>query len=122
MRIITDDRGMVLSFAFVGDLAGGLEVPMPEDMEQFLQRFYAYQLTGGELRYIAEEYQAVQTEEQRRILRKRRETECFTVVDRGPLWFARLSQPQTLELEQWYQAWLDATETMVAPDRPAWLK
>lgn len=122
MRIITDDRGMVLSFAFVGDLVGGLEVPMPGDMEQFLQRFYAYQLTDGELIYNAEEYQAVQAEEQRRILRKRRETECFAVINRGQLWYESISSRHKLELRQWYQAWLDATETMVAPDRPAWLK
>lgn len=122
MRIITDDRGMVLSFAFVGDMVGGIEVPDPKDMEQFLQRFYAYQLTDGELHYNHEEYTAVQTEEQKRILRKRRETECFCVVNRGQLWLESISPQQLSELRQWYQAWLDVTETMVAPDRPMWLK
>lgn len=122
MRIITDDRGMVLSFAFVGDLVGGTEVSEPKDMEQFLQRFYAYQLTDGELIYNADEYNAVQTEEQQRLLRKRRETECFAVINRGQLWYEGIPSKHKLELRQWYQAWLDVTKTMTVPECPAWLQ
>lgn len=122
MRIITDDRGMVLSFAFIGNLVDGIEVPDPKDMEQFLQRFYAYQLTDGNLVYNADEYNAVQTEEQQRIFRKRRETECFAVVNRGQLWYEGITLQQMLELRQWYKAWLNVTKTMVVPERPAWLE
>lgn len=54
-------------------------------------------------------------------LRKRREKECFPIVDRGPLWYDRLSIEQINELEDWYQAWLDVTETGVVPAVPSWV-
>lgn len=47
--------------------------------------------------------------------------ECFEVVNRGTLWFERLSDEQKLELDEWYQAWLDVTETKVIPKKPEWL-
>lgn len=54
-------------------------------------------------------------------VRARRERECFSVINRGKLWYDRLSNEQLLELEKWYQAWLDATETGVIPARPRWI-
>ena len=55
-------------------------------------------------------------------LRERRKVECFEVVNRGEVWYERLSETQKAELESWYQAWLDVTETKVVPEVPAWLK
>lgn len=54
-------------------------------------------------------------------IRNRREAECFPVVNRGQLWYDKLSKKKKEELEQWYQAWLDATNTGVVPAKPAWL-
>lgn len=54
-------------------------------------------------------------------LRRRREDECFQLVNRGALWYDQLTVPQRVELEHWYQAWLDVTETRVIPEKPAWL-
>lgn len=56
------------------------------------------------------------------ILRQQRKEECFSVINRGELWYSRLSAAQKTELEQWYGAWLDVTETLTSPDKPAWLK
>lgn len=47
---------------------------------------------------------------------------CFTVVDRGQLWYESLTEEQYLELQAWYKAWLDVTETKVIPEKPSWLK
>lgn len=55
-------------------------------------------------------------------LRHRREVDCFSLVNRGELWYSRLTDEQKAELEVWYQAWLDVTETGVIPDIPVWLK
>ena len=33
-----------------------------------------------------------------------------------------VSITQLLELRQWYKAWLNVTETMVVPEKPAWLE
>lgn len=122
MQIVTDEQGFVLSFAYVGTLVGGIEVPEPEDIEQFLHQFYAYQFQDGKLEYKKDAYEAHVTEELKAEYRQRRETECFSVVNRGQLWYEGISIAQLLELRQWYKAWLNVTETMVVPKKPAWLE
>lgn len=47
--------------------------------------------------------------------------ECFAIINRGELWYNRLSESQKQELDDWYQAWLDVTETKVIPKKPEWL-
>jgi superfamily II RNA helicase len=64
---------------------------------------------------------SAQTEEQKEDLRKRREAECFSVINRGQLWYEGVSLVQLLELRSWYKSWLNVTETMVVPDKPSWL-
>lgn len=55
-------------------------------------------------------------------LRRLRETECFSVVNRGALWYEKLAPEEKSELAAWYQGWLDVTETGIAPKTPEWLK
>ena len=54
-------------------------------------------------------------------LRERREKECFSVINRGKLWYDRLTKEQLSELEAWYQKWLDVTKTMNTPVAPKWI-
>lgn len=62
------------------------------------------------------------TEEQfKNNLRAKRETECFSIINRGQLWYETLSEQQRLELKQWYIAWLDVTDTLQVPVKPSWL-
>lgn len=56
------------------------------------------------------------------VLRQRREEECFPIINRGQLWYEGLTELQTIELKQWYQDWLDCTETRIAPERLKWIK
>lgn len=55
-------------------------------------------------------------------LRRRRELECFPYINRGNLWYDTLSTSQIVELQEWYQDWLNVTETLWAPAKPEWLK
>lgn len=55
-------------------------------------------------------------------IRQRREVECFSVINRGQLWYDGLSEIQKDELKSWYQKWLDATETLIIPETPEWIK
>ena len=121
MQVICDNRGFVQSFAFIGNLVDGVETPEPADLEQFAQRSYAYRVDGGQLVYDPQEYETHQTEEQKEEYRRRRETECFSVINRGQLWYEGVSLSQLLELRSWYKAWLNVTETMVVPEKPTWL-
>lgn len=56
-----------------------------------------------------------------RRLRERRTKECFSVINRGKLWYDRLSLEQYRELKVWYEKWLNVTNTLVAPERPYWI-
>lgn len=122
MKVLCDESGFVMSFAFIGDLVDGLEVPDPEDLELFMHRFYAFRNENGKLVYNQQKYDDEQTEELKKEYRQRRETECFSVVNRGQLWYEGITISRLIELRAWYKAWLDVTETMVIPTRPAWLE
>lgn len=54
-------------------------------------------------------------------LRKQRKDECFSVINRGKLWYDTLSYEQLAELKNWYFDWLDVTKTLVVPAKPKWL-
>ena len=55
------------------------------------------------------------------LLRARRENECFSIINRGQLWYAGLTTSQIEELQTWYADWLDVTETKIIPEKPTWL-
>ena len=55
------------------------------------------------------------------MLRSERERECFTVINRGKAWYDMLTLEQESELKQWYEDWLNVTETKVLPIKPKWL-
>lgn len=61
-----------------------------------------------------------QTDEKNK-LRSRRTSECFSIVNRGQLWYDRLTEAQINELNSWYQRWLDVTDTLIVPDKPEWI-
>lgn len=54
-------------------------------------------------------------------LRHKREQECFPIINRGQLWYNKLTPEQIEELDQWYCDWLNVTETKVEPSKPEWL-
>ena len=54
-------------------------------------------------------------------IRRQRETECFPIINRGKLWYNKLTEGQAHELESWYRAWLDAPTTLYIPQKPYWL-
>jgi hypothetical protein len=55
-------------------------------------------------------------------LRARREQECFSIINRGKLWYDTLTPEQLIELDAWYNDWLNVTITLEAPEKPEWLK
>lgn len=54
-------------------------------------------------------------------LRERRDIECFSIINRGKLWYDNLTEQQIAELNVWYHQWLDVTITKVIPQMPNWL-
>ena len=54
-------------------------------------------------------------------LRNVRKDVCFQVINRGTLWYEGLSEIQLKELKQWYQEWLNVTNTKIIPRTPNWI-
>ena len=54
-------------------------------------------------------------------LRSERERICFSVINRGKLWYDTLTSEQLSELKRWYNNWLDVTKTKVIPITPKWV-
>ncbi len=121
MKVLLDDQGFVTSFAYEGELVDSLEVSEPTDLDHFGLHFSAYRVRDGDLVFDEQHQEALATSEQRSQYRMRREAECFSIINRGQLWYDTLTDAQREELRQWYQSWLDGTDTLAVPDRPAWL-
>lgn len=103
-------------------------IPMDmSSMEEFVER-YPHDITDGAHFYqdgqvVCDEVlqHEVQLEQTRKKLRHQRKQECFPIVNRGMCWYNDLSDEQKEELQNWYHAWLDVTETLEVPQAPSWL-
>lgn len=103
-------------------------IPMDiSSMEEFVEH-YPHDITDGAHFYqdgqvVCDEVlqHEVQLEQTRKNLRHQRKQECFPIVNRGMCWYNDLSDEQKEELQNWYHAWLDVTETLEAPQAPSWL-
>ena len=115
------ENGYISSYALIGEITGGIEVPDPPDLEHFEAHFQSYQIRDGTLEYDEQQNKELQRKALCDDLRKRRETECFSYINRGQLWYDRLSDEQKAELQIWYSAWLKVTDTLTAPEKPSWL-
>lgn len=120
MQILLEN-GYVTSYATIGTVTGGVEVPDPPDAEHFETHYTAYRLKNGVLEYDEDRNTENEREALCDELRKRRETECFSYVNRGQPWYDRLSAEQEAELEAWYAAWLKVTDSLTVPAKPSWL-
>ncbi|MDO5151735.1 MAG: hypothetical protein Q4D50_00025 [Eubacteriales bacterium] len=122
MKAILDDSGFITSFALEGEITDGIELPDPEDIDHFIEHWQSYKAQDGKALFDEEQDTAHQEESEKETLRQRRQTECFTFVNRGQLWYATLSIKQLAELTAWYTAWLKVTETKTIPEKPEWLE
>ena len=121
MRITTDEKGYVTGWSIAGDEEGIL-CQVPADFDRFAAFYPGYRLENGELREDSEALAALQEQHRKEEIRRQREDLCFPYINRGALWYENLTQDQRAQLGQWYQAWLDAPETMTIPEDPEWLK
>ena len=122
MKAILDDNGFITSFALTGDITDGIELPDPEDIDHFFEHWQSYKAQDGKALFDEEQDTALAEEAEKEILRQRRQTECFSFVNRGQLWYATLSIKQLAELTTWYTSWLKVTETKTIPEKPEWLE
>lgn len=121
MFITINEEGYVESYATVGTINNGTEIEAPSNLGHFKEHFRAYKTANNALVFDSQKEAEIEQEERREQLRILREAECFSYVDRSQFWYDSLSSSQLEELHAWYEAWLNVTETLTIPERPAWL-
>lgn len=121
MKILIDENKYLTCFCIDAELENGIEVAEPDDLESFIDTFSAYKYEDGNLILDEQKLQSVNDICIADELRLKREKACFPIINRGELWYSRLTADQKKELDTWYQAWLDVTDTNVLPDTLAWL-
>jgi hypothetical protein len=119
MEVKIASDGYVESYCFGGHLSGGIAVEEPGELSA--ENYAAYRLVDGALTLDEDRLAALQLAGRQNAIRARRERECYSVINRGQLWYEGISLARLAELRQWYKAWRDAPATLIIPDRPAWL-
>lgn len=94
------------------------DINIPQDFKIHTQ-FYTYQ--NGVFILNQEALNQENKQNLLQQLRQRREMECFPVINRGQLWYNNLTDWQKESLQQWYEAWLNVTQTLQPPEYLGWL-
>ena len=96
---------------------------------EYTKEEYDALFNHDEFHYVAQDPETglprlmeISNEDKAAMYRKRRERICFPIINRGQLWYSRLTDEQRSELNAWYTAWLNVTETLDVPDKLAWLE
>ena len=121
MKVLLNEQGYVESYALEGELVDALETAEPNDLSHLEKHFTSYRMRDGTLVFDEGKDAQAQSEAAKAEYRRRRELECFPIINRGQLWYDTLSEGQLSELKTWYQAWLDGTNTQTIPEKPEWL-
>lgn len=85
----------------------------------------------GKRQFQIQEVPAPTKEEILNIIRSTRESECFPIINRGSLWYDKLTDEQKQELSEWYENWLNTPQIYqssdnvdyktILPEKPQWL-
>ena len=121
MKVLLNEQGYVESYALEGELVDALETAEPNDLSHLEKHFTSYRMRDGTLVFDEGKDAQAQSEAAKAEYRRRREIECFPVINRGSLWYDTLTEKQLSELKTWYRAWLDGTNTQTIPEKPEWL-
>ena len=123
MQVILNEQGYVKAYALIGGFGSpSVTVNEPENIDDFENNYRSYYLSDGNVLVKSDDkLKEIETERELVVLRSQREKVCFPYINRGYLWYSRLTSEQSNELDAWYQAWLNVTDTKVIPEMPEWL-
>ena len=123
MQVILNEQGYVKSYALIGGFgSNAVTVNEPENIDDFENNYRSYYLSdSNELVKSDDKQKGIDNQREMTFLRSQREKVCFPYVNRGYMWYSKLTNEQKEELDVWYQAWLDVTDTKTIPEKPEWL-
>lgn len=123
MQVILNEQGYVKAYALIGGFGTpSIAVDEPVDINDFENNYRSYYLSEDN-KLVKSDMRQMEINNERELynLRSMREKVCFPYINRGDLWYNRLSVEQKAELNVWYDSWLDVTTTRVIPEKPEWL-
>jgi hypothetical protein len=123
MQVILNEQGYVHDYAIIGGFGSqSIIVVEPENLDDFERNYSSYCLSkDGALVKNEDRQKKLEAEVEIAALRSQREKDCFSYINRGYLWYGKLTEEQREELDTWYQSWLDVTDTRTIPEKPKWL-
>ena len=127
LSVVLDDNGYVTEFCTGGMLGNETTHFYTDIPDDFISLYHAYKVEKETLILDTKQVASVEGENELSQIRALREMECFSVINRGKLWYDRLTDEQYKELSDWYDAWLNVTErkrgakSFSIPQRPKWL-
>ena len=116
--------GYITGWATVGRFVDGVDAPDDalNGCDEEALNLHCYRWEDGDAVLDEDKLVAIKAERQATEIRARRADECFALINRGSLWYDRLTPEQTAELDEWYQSWLDAPATGIIPEPLEWIK
>ena len=96
MKVLLNEQGYVESYALEGELVDALETAEPNDLSHLEKHFTSYRMRDGTLVFDEGKDAQAQSEAAKAEYRRRRELECFPIINRGQLWYDTLSDGWTV--------------------------
>lgn len=125
MQILIDNNNYITQIVCDGaEIASDkrIELETPDNFEEIFDNFSCYKYENRQ--FILDEDKKIkyELELKKTNIRVDRNNICFPIINRGVLWYNMISEQQRNELNNWYQQWLDAPETLIIPETPNWIK
>lgn len=122
IKILLDENNYVCSYATIGNMKNAITAELSDELfDNFENFFKSYYYEDGALFFDEQRNKSNEEGNVKAKLRLKRENECFPIINRGKLWYDLLTEEQIIELNNWYAAWLDVTDTLSVPVKPEWL-
>lgn len=121
--VLIDENSYITGWSedfFVEENSIAVEVD-EEIFEDFELYFDGYQAVEGTVVKDTEAYQISVNNRLKDVYRYEREMEVFPIINRGEAWYRTLTEEQKNELQIWYEAWLNVTDTLEPPQKPEWI-
>ena len=123
INIVIKDNSIIACSSNVIEVEGitSQEFEVDDDFDSL--KMGGYEIKDGKIIFNEDKWNECEENIKIGELRILRNEECFSVINRGDMWYQmNVNTPEReQELKQWYQSWLDVTDTKIIPEKPDWI-